>query len=103
MKIHEVLHGDGKEDPVVCCGMFPLLLPSGDLVTEHAEIVTCDNRAPRCPDCKGEAGYIGMRTEPSEFAIGDAVVIMKVDPCAHEFRVRIGIQDSKITLEKRGT
>ncbi|WGV35740.1 hypothetical protein SEA_FRANKENWEENIE_47 [Streptomyces phage Frankenweenie] len=103
MKIHEVLDGDGKENPVVCCGMLPLLLPSGDLVTEHPEIVTCDNRAPRCPECKGEAGYIGMRTEPPVLAMDDAAVIMKVDPCAHEFRVRVGIQDSKIRLEKRGT
>lgn len=101
MKIHEVPEGEGRA--TVCCGMFPSLLPSGDLVAGHSEIVTCDNRAPRCPDCKGEAGYIGMRTEPPEFGVSDAAVIMKVDPCAHEFRVRVGIQDSKIRLEKRGT
>lgn len=101
VRIHEVPEGEAKA--TVCCGTFPSLLPSGDLVTEHSEIVTCDNRVPRCPDCKGDAGYIGMRTEPPEFATGDAMVIMKVDPCAHEFRVRVGIQDSKIRLEKRGT
>lgn len=98
MKIHEV--PEGERASTLCCGMFPSFLRSGDLLTEHTEIVTCDNRVPRCPGCKGEAGYIGMRTEPSEFAIGGrSVIVMKVDPCVHEFRVRIGT-DSKIRLEK---
>lgn len=84
----------------MCCGMFPSFLQSGDLVTEHAGIVTCDRRVPRCPDCNAEAGYLGMRTDAPNFGTDETIVILKVEPCAHEFRVRIGIQDSKIRLEK---
>lgn len=101
MLIHEVPEGEGKV--TLCCGVFPSFLRSGDLVTEHAGIVTCDRRVPRCPDCNGEAGYLGMRTEPPTFGVDETATILKVDPCAHEFRVRIGIQDSKIRLEKRKT
>ena len=100
MKVHEVPEGEGRS--TLCCGMLPSFLDSGDLLTEHAGIVTCDGRIPRCPDCKGEAGYLGMRTEPSDFGVGRPVVILKVDPCAHEFQVRVGI-DSKIRLEKKET
>jgi hypothetical protein len=42
-----------------------------------------------------------MRTEPPAFGVDESVVVMRVAPCRHEFRVRIGIQDSKIRLEKR--
>lgn len=97
--IHEVPEGESRATS--CCGTFPSLLPSGDLVTEHAGIVTCDRRVPRCPDCNAEAGYIQMRTEPPAFGVDESVVVMRVAPCRHEFRVRIGIQDSKIRLEKR--
>lgn len=100
MKIHEVPEGEGRA--TLCCGTFPSFLRSGDMLTEHPEIVTCDNRVPLCPDCKGEAGYLGMRTEPPGFGVGESIVILKVDPCAHEFRVRVGL-DTKIRLEKRQT
>lgn len=96
MKIHEV---QKEGAATACCGTFPSLLRSGDLATEHAEIVTCDSRVPRCPDCKGEAGYIGMRTEPPAFGTGESATVMKVDPCGHQFRVRVGI-DAKIRLEE---
>jgi hypothetical protein len=96
VKIHEIREGGEVTE---CCGVPSLSVPSGDLLTEHPEIVTCDLRVPRCPDCKGEAGYLGMRTEPPHFGVGEAAVFMKVDPCAHDFRVRVGI-DSMIRLEK---
>lgn len=98
MLIHEVPEGEGKA--TLCCGTFPSLLRSGDFVTEYSGIVTCDRRLPRCPDCNGEAGYISMSTEQaSEFSsMGETV--MKVDPCAHSFIVRIGM-DLKIRLEKK--
>lgn len=98
MYIHEVSEEQSGATP--CCGAFPSLLPSGDLVTEHAGIVTCDRRVPRCPGCNGEAGYLGMRTEPTAFGAGEPVTVLKVEPCAHEFRVRVGIQDSRIRLEE---
>lgn len=102
MLIHEVPEGEGEV--TLCCGMFPSFLRSGDLVTEHVGIVTCDNRVPRCPECDGGVSCLGMRVEPTvNFDEDVTVTILKVDPCAHEFRVRIGIQDSKIRLEKRKT
>lgn len=91
--------GEGKA--TLCCGMFPSLLPYGDLITEHAEIATCDNRLPRCPDCKGEASCIKMKIEPSaNFDMDTPTIILRVEPCVHEFWVQIGV-DSKIRLEKR--
>lgn len=99
MLIHEVVEGRSKA--TLCCGTFPALLPSGDLVTEHAGIVTCDMRLPRCPDCNAPAGYLGIHIEPPNFGVDEAVRVLKVDPCAHEFRMRITVQDSKIRLEKR--
>jgi len=98
MLIHEV--PGGENEVTTCCNVPSLHLPSGDLVTEHAEIVTCDRRVPRCPDCKGEAGYIQMRTELPTFHVDEQIITMKVEPCAHKFRVRVGIRDSKIRLEK---
>lgn len=100
MLIHEAPEGEDRETR--CCGTLPPLLPSGDLVTGHAGIVTCDRRVPRCPDCNGEAGYIWLTAEPPVHSTGEPVTVMKVDPCAHEFTVRVGIQDSRIRLEKRG-
>jgi hypothetical protein len=97
MLIHEAPEGEGKA--TLCCGTFPSLLRSGDLLTEHAGIVTCDRRVPRCPDCNGEAGYLGMTTvQPNEFSsMGETV--LTVEPCMHSFTVRVGL-DAKIRLEK---
>ncbi len=98
MLIHEVPKGEAKA--TLCCGTFPSRLPEGDFITEHPGIVTCDRRVPRCPDCNGEAGYIWMRTEEAcEFSSTERNVTMKVDPCAHKFLVRIGL-DMKIRLER---
>lgn len=100
MKIHEV--GEGEGGATLCCGIFSSFLPPGDLLTGHPEIVTCDSRAPRCPHCKTKTAYLEMRTELPDFTTDEALVIMRVKPCTHKFRVHLGI-NRKIGLEKWDT
>lgn len=98
MLIHEVPEQEGKI--TLCCGMFPSLLRSKDVFTRHPEIVTCDGRVPRCPGCKGEAGYLGMSTQyASEFMSANETVLT-VEPCEHAFTVHI-TPDFMVSLTER--
>jgi hypothetical protein len=72
--------------------MFPSLLDITDPITEHSEIVSCDDRAPRCPGCLAEATRLGMDVEESddEFSSIAWVTVLKAEPCGHQFFVHVG-------------